>query len=72
MSLISAALSLFAVLLMLAEGRRRIVLSAWLGGLAVGLWLLPEPAKVAAPLGAILALALGDSVASLRPQSTRD
>lgn len=72
MSLISAALSLFAVLVMLTQVQRRLTLAVWVGGLAAALWMLPEPTKVAAPLGAILALALGDSVASLRPHSTRN
>lgn len=67
MSLISATLSLFAVLLMLAQVRRPVALAVWVGGLALGLYLLPEPTKVAAPLAAILTLGLGDSIASLRP-----
>jgi predicted permease len=68
MSLISVALSLVAVGLMLAQVRRRVVLAAWVGGLALGLYLLPDPAKVAAPLAAILTLGLRDSVESLRPR----
>lgn len=72
MSLISAALSLFAVLVMLAQVQGRLARAVWVGGLVLALWLLPEPTKVAAPLGAILALGVGDSVASLRPQASRD
>lgn len=72
MSLISAALSLLAVLVMLAQVQRRLTLVAWVGGLVLALWLLPEPTKVAAPLGAILALAIGDSLAGLGPQPSRD
>jgi hypothetical protein len=69
MSLISAALSLFAVVLMLAHVRRRPVLAACIGGLLVGLWVLPGPAKVAAPLAAILSLGIGESIAGLRPRA---
>lgn len=68
MSLISIALSLLAVVLMLAQVRRRIELVAWVAGLALGLYLLPDPAQVAAPLAVILTLGLRESVASLRPQ----
>jgi hypothetical protein len=69
MSLISVALSLFAVILMLAHVRRRMVLAAWIGGLLLALYFLPGPAKVAAPLAAILSLAVGESIAGLRPHS---
>ena len=72
MSLISAALSLFALLVMLAQVRGRRAVAAWIVGLAIGLWLVPEPARVAVPLGAILALAFADSVAGLGPQSSRN
>lgn len=68
MSLISVALSLFAVALMLAQVRGPAVRAAWLGSLAVGLYLLSGPAQVAAPLGTILALGIRDSVANLRPR----
>ncbi|MCC6763930.1 MAG: hypothetical protein IT293_04625 [Deltaproteobacteria bacterium] len=68
MSLISVALSLLAVALMLAQVRRRVVLAAWVAGLALGLYLLPGPAQVAAPLAAILTLGIRDSVTSLRPR----
>jgi hypothetical protein len=69
MSLISAALSLFAVILMLAHVRRRLILGAWIGGLVLALYLLPGPAKVAAPLGAILSLGVSESIAGLRPRA---
>ncbi len=68
MSLISATLSLLAVALMLAQVQRRVVLAAWVGVLALGLYLLPGSAKVAAPLITILTLGLGESIASLRPR----
>jgi len=68
MSLISAALSLFAIILMLAHARRPLILGAWVGGLALGLLLLPGPTKVAAPLAAIFTLGVGESIASLRPR----
>ncbi|MCC6847146.1 MAG: hypothetical protein IT294_01500 [Deltaproteobacteria bacterium] len=68
MSLISIALSLVAVALMLAQVRRRAALAASVAGLALGLYLLPGPAQVAAPLVAIVTLGLRDSVASLRPR----
>jgi hypothetical protein len=67
MSLISAALTLFAVLLILAHVERRRTLALWLGGLAIAVYFLPGPAKVAAPLAAILTLGLGESITSLRP-----
>jgi hypothetical protein len=66
-SLISALLSIFAVLLMLAQVRRRMTLAASVGALALGLYLLPGPAQVAVPLAAILTLGVGDSLANLRP-----
>jgi hypothetical protein len=69
MSLISVALSLFAVVLMLAHVRRRGVLAASIGALLLGLWALPGPAKVAAPLAAILTLGLSESIAGLRPRA---
>lgn len=68
MSLISAALSLFAIVLILAHVQRRGPLVLWIGGLLLALYLLPGPAKVAAPLLAILTLGLGESLASLRPR----
>lgn len=69
MSLISAALSLFAVVLMLAHMRRRLVLATWIGGLVLALYFLPGPGKVAAPLAIILGLGVGESIAGLRPRS---
>jgi hypothetical protein len=67
MSLISAALTLFALLLLTQIERRR-ERAVWLGGLAVALYLLPGRAKVAAPIAVILTLGLSDSIASLRPR----
>ena len=69
MSLISAALSLFAIVLMLAHVRRRAVLAACIGALILALYVLPGPAKVAAPLAAILSLGIGESISGLRPRS---
>ena len=66
MSLILVALTVFAVVLMMAHLRKRAVIAGWIGGLAVGLWILPGPAKIAAPLAVILSLALSESLASLR------
>jgi hypothetical protein len=68
MSLILAALTLFAVLLMLAQAPRQATLALWLGGLALALYLLPGSTKIAAPVGAILSLGLHESIASLRPR----
>jgi hypothetical protein len=68
MSLISVALSLLALVLMVAQARSRTALAGWLAGLAAGLYLLPGPAQVAAPLAAILTLGIRDSVTSLRPR----
>lgn len=69
MSLISVALSLFAIVLMLAHVRRRAVLASCIGALLLALYALPGPAKVAAPLAAILSLGVGESIAGLRPRS---
>jgi len=69
MSLISTALSLFAIILMLAHVRRRLVLAGWIGGLVLALYFLPGPTKVAAPLIAIVSLGIGESIAGLRPRS---
>jgi hypothetical protein len=67
MSLVSAALTLFAVVLILAQVQRRTTLALSIGGLALALYVLPGPGKVAAPLAAILTIGLGESLASLRP-----
>lgn len=67
MSLVSVALTLFAVILILAQVQRRTVLALSIGALALALYVLPGPAKVAAPLAAILTIGLGESIASLRP-----
>ena len=66
MSLILVALTLFAVLLMMAHLRRRLAIAVWIGVLTLGVYLLPGPAKVAAPLAAILTLALTESIGGLR------
>ena len=66
MFLILVALSLFAVLLILAHLRRPRSIAFWIGALAVGLYALPGPSKVAAPLAVILTLALAESLAGLR------
>jgi len=66
MPLILAALTLFAVLLMLAHLRSTVAIAVWIGALFLGLYLLPGSAKVAAPLVAILSLAVGESLAGLR------
>lgn len=66
MPLILVALSLFAVLLMMAHLRSAVAIALWIGVLAGGLYLLPWTAKVAAPLATILTLAIGESLAGLR------
>ena len=66
MSLILVALTVFALVLMMAHLRKRSVIAGWIGGLVVALWILPGPAKIAAPLAVILSLALSESLASLR------
>lgn len=67
MTMILVALTLFALVLILAQIRRPATAALWIGALAIALYMLPEPAKVAAPLAAILTLGLADSLASLRP-----
>jgi hypothetical protein len=67
MSLILFALTLFAVVLMMAHLRRPGAIALWVAVLVLGLYLLPGPAKIAAPLAAILTFALGESLAALRP-----
>lgn len=67
MSLISTVLTAFAVVVILAQVQRRAMLALAIGGLVAALYLLPEPARVAVPLVAILTLGLGESIASLRP-----
>jgi hypothetical protein len=66
MSLILFALTVFALVLMMAHLRKRAVIAGWIGGLVLALWALPGPAKIAAPLAVILSLALSESLASLR------
>ena len=65
--MVLAALTLFAVVLILAHDRRPWPRAFWIAALVAVLYLLPGPAKVAAPLGAILGLALGESLASIGP-----
>ena len=67
MPLLLAALTLFALVLMMAHLRKRTAIVGWIGGLVLALWILPGPAKIAAPLAVILTLALTESLASLRP-----
>jgi hypothetical protein len=66
MPLILVALTLFAVLLMLAHLRSTVATAVWIGVLGLGLYLLPWNVKIAAPLVAILSLAVGESLAGLR------
>jgi hypothetical protein len=66
MSLVLVALTAFALLLILAQRQRPRSIALWALALAAGMWLLPGPAKVAAPLVVILTLAIGESLASLR------
>lgn len=66
--MVVAALTVFAVLLILAHDRRRWPRTVWLASLVASLYVLPGPSKVVAPLGAILGLALGESLASMRPE----
>ena len=66
MSLILVALTFFALLLMMAHLRSPVAIAVWIGVLAFGLYLLPGNAKVAAPLAAILTLAVTESLAGLR------
>ncbi|MEO6028742.1 MAG: hypothetical protein ABIR79_17905 [Candidatus Binatia bacterium] len=67
MPLILVALTLFALVLVMAHLRKRTAIAGWIGSLVLALWILPGPAKIAAPLAVILTLALTESVASLRP-----
>jgi len=66
MSLIVVALTLFAVVLMMASLQRPRALVLWIAALAFSLYALPGPSKVAAPIAAILALGLAESLAGLR------
>lgn len=68
MTMILVALTLFALVLIMAQIRQPPAAATWVGALLIGLYLLPGPAKVAAPLAAILMLGLSDSIASLRPR----
>ena len=64
--MVLAALTIFAVLLILAHDGRRWPRAVWLAVLTATLYVLPGPSKVVAPLGAILALAVGESLAGMR------
>ena len=66
--MVVAALTIFAVLLILAHVRRPWSLGLWIGLLVVGLCVLSGPAKVVAPLAAILSLAVSQSLAGMRPE----
>ena len=66
--MVVAALTVFAVLLIFAHDRRRRPRTIWLAVLVATLYVLPGSSKVVAPLGAILGLALGESLASMRPE----
>ena len=68
MSSISIVLSFFAFVLVLTEARSRATAIAWIGALAVGLWMLRGPAQVAVPIATILSVGLGASITSLRPR----
>ena len=68
MTMILVALTLFALVLIMAQIRQPTAAATWVGLLGFGLYLLPGAAKVAAPLAAILMLGLSDSIASLRPR----
>jgi hypothetical protein len=66
--MVLVALTLFAVLLILAHDARPLPRAVWLGVLVVSVYALPGASKVAGPVGAILALALGESLASMRSE----
>jgi hypothetical protein len=66
MSLVLVALTLFALLLILAQRQRPLAVALWIVGLAVSEYALPGPAKVAAPLIVVLTLAVGESLAGFR------
>ena len=68
MMMILVALTLFALVLILAQIRQPGTAALWIGGLTLGLYMLSGPAKVAAPLATILMLGLSESIASLRPR----
>jgi hypothetical protein len=67
MPLILAALTLFAVLLMMAHLRRPLAIAVWIGVLTVCLYVFPGPSKIVAPLAAILSLGLTEALSNLRP-----
>jgi hypothetical protein len=54
--------------LILAHARRPWPRAIWLGFLVASLYALPGPSKVVAPLATILSLALGESLAGMRPE----
>jgi hypothetical protein len=65
MAMILAALTLFALVLVMAQIRQPKTAAAYIAALAFAMYLLPGPAKVAAPLAVILMLGLSESIASL-------
>jgi hypothetical protein len=67
MAMILAALTLFALVLVMAQIRQPKTAAAYIAALAFAMYLLPGPAKVAAPLAVILMLGLSESIASLKP-----
>lgn len=68
MAMILAALTLFALVLIMAQVRQPTTAAAYIAALVFAMYLLPGPAKVAAPLAAILMLGLSESIASLKPR----
>lgn len=66
--MVVAALTVFAVLLILAHVRRAWPRGVWIGLLIVSLYAIPGPGKVVAPLAAILSLAVSESLAGMRPE----
>lgn len=66
--MVVAALTIFAVLLIVTHVRRPWPRGVWIGLLAVSLFVLSGPAKVVAPLAAIMALAVSESLAGMRPE----
>jgi hypothetical protein len=65
--MVVAALTLFAVILILAQIARPWPRAIWLAVLVATLCVLPGASKVVAPLAAILTLAVGESLAGMRP-----
>lgn len=68
LAMVVAALTIFAVLLILAHVQRPWPRGVWIGLLVVSLYALSGPTKVVAPLAAILSLAVSESLAGMRPE----